>query len=240
MDRYDRPLPSTALILPGDERGGRGETGSRSPREKAQYLNSLISPELSLKRRPPRHGAGRRHQQDARRKGREFVAAAGHQGHGGSADRVFQIMAAEKISFAEAARRPRATWWWARPRPSPITCRQIFEAGGGDGFVLMPNLFPVMFEESSAAWSCRSRSGAACSAPNMPAAPRAGKFEELGGVFENLTLNEGAKRPSRRVGNNDNVSHPSRSAPPGLPQGEAGSGASTAALKLMEASDERT
>ena len=25
--------------------------------------------------------------------------------------------------------------------------QEIFEAGGGDGFVLMPNLFPVMFEE---------------------------------------------------------------------------------------------
>jgi len=76
---------------------------------------------------------------------KEFVAAAGHQGHGGSADRIFQIMAAEKISFAEATKRPR-NMVIARPAPSPTTCRRS-SSRRGDGFVLMPNLFPTMFEE---------------------------------------------------------------------------------------------
>jgi alkanesulfonate monooxygenase SsuD/methylene tetrahydromethanopterin reductase-like flavin-dependent oxidoreductase (luciferase family) len=139
MDKYDRPpehcaiLPSMNVVV--------GETDSIAE-EKAEYLNSLVSPELSLATTSAMLGADISKTRDEK----EFVAAAGHQGHGGSADRVFQIMAAEKISFAEAARRPR-NMVVGSPTTIADYMQEIFEAGGGDGFVLMPNLFPVMFEE---------------------------------------------------------------------------------------------
>jgi FMN-dependent oxidoreductase (nitrilotriacetate monooxygenase family) len=139
MDKYDRP-PEHCAILPAMN-VVVGETDSIAE-EKAAYLNSLISPELSLATTSAMLGADITKTRDEK----EFVAAAGHQGHGGSADRVFQIMAAEKISFAEAARRPR-NMVVGSPTTIADYMQEIFEAGGGDGFVLMPNLFPVMFEE---------------------------------------------------------------------------------------------
>ena len=139
MDKYDRPpehcaiLPSMNVVV--------GETDSIA-QEKAEYLNSLLSPELTLATSSAMLGADMSKTRDEK----EFVSAAGHQGHGGSADRVFQIMQAEKISFAQATRKSR-DMVVGSPTTIADHMQEIFEAGGGDGFVLMPNLFPVMFEE---------------------------------------------------------------------------------------------
>jgi FMN-dependent oxidoreductase (nitrilotriacetate monooxygenase family) len=139
MEKYGRPpehcaiLPSINVVV--------GETDSIA-REKADYLNSLLSPELSAATTSAMLGADITKARDEK----ELVTVAGHQGHGGSADRIFQIMEAEKISFAEAARRPR-NMVVGSPTTIADYMQDIFEAGGGDGFVILPNLFPVMFED---------------------------------------------------------------------------------------------
>jgi alkanesulfonate monooxygenase SsuD/methylene tetrahydromethanopterin reductase-like flavin-dependent oxidoreductase (luciferase family) len=125
MDKYDRP-PEHCAILPAMN-VVVGETDSIAE-EKAEYLNSLVSPELSLATTSAMLGADISKTRDEK----EFVAAAGHQGHGGSADRVFQIMAAEKISFAEAARRPR-NMVVGSPTTIADYMQEIFEAGDDRG-----------------------------------------------------------------------------------------------------------
>src|SRR5260370_15066088 len=81
MDRYDRP-PEHCAILPAMN-VVVGETDSIAE-EKAQYLNSLISPELSL----PTTSAMLRSDITNTRDEKELVAATRHQRHGGSDNRV--------------------------------------------------------------------------------------------------------------------------------------------------------
>ena len=139
MEKYGRPpehcaiLPSINVVV--------GETDEIA-REKAAYLDSLLSPELTAATTSAMLGADITKARDEK----ELVTTAGHQGHGGSTDRIFQIMEAEKISFAEAARRPR-NMLVGSPTTIADYMQDIFEAGGGDGFVILPNLFPVMFED---------------------------------------------------------------------------------------------
>ena len=139
MARYDRP-PEHCQVLAAIN-VVVGETDAIA-REKADYLNALLSPELSLATASAMMGADITKAKDEK----EFVTAAGHQGHGGAVDKVRQIMEKEKISFAEAARRPRGM---VIGSPATIAdhMQEMFEAGASDGFVLMPNLSPIMFEE---------------------------------------------------------------------------------------------
>src|SRR5260370_24082668 len=96
MDTYDRP-PEHCAVLPAMN-VVVGETDSIAE-EKAQYLNSLISPALSLATTSAMLGADITKTRDEK----EFVAAAGHQSHGGSADRVFHNTVAATLSFPPAA-----------------------------------------------------------------------------------------------------------------------------------------
>jgi FMN-dependent oxidoreductase (nitrilotriacetate monooxygenase family) len=139
MDKFNRP-PEHCQVLAAMN-VVVGETDAIA-KEKADYLNSLLSPELSLATSSAMMGADITKVKDEK----EFAKAAGHQGHGGSVDKVLQIMEKEKISFAEAARRPRGM---VGGSPTTIAdhMQEMFEAGGSDGFVLMPNLSPIMFEE---------------------------------------------------------------------------------------------
>jgi FMN-dependent oxidoreductase (nitrilotriacetate monooxygenase family) len=139
MEAYGRPpshcavLPSIAVVL--------GETESIA-REKADYLNSLIDPELLLATNSQMLGVDlSRHETEA-----EVLAAAGNQGIQGSHDRVVQVSRAEGISFAAAARRQRNLLVGTAASVAD-TLEDWFGDGAADGFVVWPTVFPGMFEE---------------------------------------------------------------------------------------------
>jgi FMN-dependent oxidoreductase (nitrilotriacetate monooxygenase family) len=126
-------LPSIAVVL--------GETESIA-REKAAYLASLVDGELVSAWTSAMIGADiSKAKSEA-----EVVAAAGNLGIQGSHDRVLQVAAAEGISFAEAARRPRGL---VVGTPAMIAdhMEDWFTSGACDGFIVWPTVFPKMFEE---------------------------------------------------------------------------------------------
>jgi alkanesulfonate monooxygenase SsuD/methylene tetrahydromethanopterin reductase-like flavin-dependent oxidoreductase (luciferase family) len=110
--------------------------------EKAEYLDSLSSPELALATTSAMVGAdvSRVTTED------ELQAARGHQGHGGIVDRLRQRMATEKLSFTEAVRKKRNLLVGT---PAMIADRMeaMLTAGACDGFVIQGNVTPLMFEE---------------------------------------------------------------------------------------------
>ena len=118
-----------------------GETESIA-REKAEYLDSLIPPELELATSSAMLGA------DLSRIGsvEELEAARGHQGHGGHVDRVRAKMAADKVSFTEATRNRRRTIIGTGAQVADHM-EAMFQAGACDGFVVMGNVTPGMFED---------------------------------------------------------------------------------------------
>jgi FMN-dependent oxidoreductase (nitrilotriacetate monooxygenase family) len=139
MEAYGRPpgqcavLPSIAVVL--------GETEAIA-HEKAEYLNSLIDPELVLATNSQMLGVDlSRHDTEA-----EVLAAAGNQGIQGSHDRVVQVAQAEGISFAAAARR-RRNLLVGTAASIADTMEDWFSDGAADGFIVWPTVFPCMFEE---------------------------------------------------------------------------------------------
>jgi FMN-dependent oxidoreductase (nitrilotriacetate monooxygenase family) len=139
MQAYERPsgdcavLPSIAVVL--------GETESIA-QEKADYLDSLVDPELVLATNSQLLGVDlSRHESEA-----EVVAAAGNQGIQGSHDRVVQLARAEGITFAAAARRRRNLLVGTAVSIAD-QMEDWFSDGAADGFIVWPTVFPRMFED---------------------------------------------------------------------------------------------
>ncbi len=128
-------LPAVTVVL--------GETESIA-RERADYLNSLIDPELSMAASSSNLGA------DLTKlaAGKSLTELQGNQGMKGSLDVLEQTMKAEGLSFKEAAVK-RAEGRELVGTASTIADRlqAVFESGVCDGFVLTPTMFPGMFEQ---------------------------------------------------------------------------------------------
>ncbi|HET6236935.1 MAG TPA: LLM class flavin-dependent oxidoreductase [Acetobacteraceae bacterium] len=128
-------LPAVSVVL--------GETESIA-RERADYLASLIDPELTLASSSSNLGADLT-KLDA---DKTLADLQGNQGMQGSQDVVEQVMKAESLSLKEAV----AKRWENREiigTPATVADRlqAVFESGVCDGFVLTPTMFPGMFEQ---------------------------------------------------------------------------------------------
>jgi FMN-dependent oxidoreductase (nitrilotriacetate monooxygenase family) len=140
IERGRRPeecaiLPAVSVVL--------GETASIA-RERADYLNSLIDPELSLAASSANLGA------DLTKldKGRTLAELQGNQGMQGSADVLAQTMKAEGLTFRQAAvKRTEGKEIVGTATDVADRLEAIFAAGVCDGFVLTPSMFPGMFEQ---------------------------------------------------------------------------------------------
>ncbi len=128
-------LPAVTVVL--------GETASIA-NERAEYLNSLIDPELSLASSSSNLGADLTKLEG----GKTLAELQGNQGMKGSQDVLEQTMKAEGLSFKEAAVK-RGNGRDVVGTASMIAdyLQEIFESGVCDGFVLAPTMFPGMFEQ---------------------------------------------------------------------------------------------
>ncbi|WP_424136310.1 LLM class flavin-dependent oxidoreductase [Roseomonas chloroacetimidivorans] len=142
MAARGRP-PEDCAILPGIS-VVIGETESIA-RERADYLNSLIDPELSLASSSSGLGADLSKLPD----GKSLAELPqGNQGMQGTADLLAQAMKAEGLSLKEAAtRRGQGREIVGTPEMVADRLEAIFTAGACDGFVLAPTMFPGMFEQ---------------------------------------------------------------------------------------------
>ena len=128
-------LPAATVVL--------GETESIA-RERADYLDSLIDPELDLASASSNLGADMTRVTDEA----SLAKLQGNQGMQGSEDAIRQRMRAEKLSLREAAaRRGRGRAIVGTPGMVADRLEAMFNAGVCDGFVLTPNTFPGMFEQ---------------------------------------------------------------------------------------------
>jgi alkanesulfonate monooxygenase SsuD/methylene tetrahydromethanopterin reductase-like flavin-dependent oxidoreductase (luciferase family) len=118
-----------------------GETESIA-RERMEHLDSLGSPELEMATNSAMLGADLSRVHEAG----ELAAAKKAQGHQGLEDRLRHVMRAEGISF-EAAKRRGKRPLVGTPAMIADTMQDLFEAGGCDGFVISPTIFPGMFED---------------------------------------------------------------------------------------------
>ncbi|HWK44846.1 MAG TPA: LLM class flavin-dependent oxidoreductase [Stellaceae bacterium] len=128
-------LPAVTVVL--------GETESIA-RERADYLNSLIDPELSLASSSSNLGA------DLTKlgSGKTLAELQGNQGMKGSQDLVEQTMKAEGVSFKEAVvKRGLGRELVGTASMVADHLQEVFESGVCDGFVLSPTMFPGMFEQ---------------------------------------------------------------------------------------------
>jgi FMN-dependent oxidoreductase (nitrilotriacetate monooxygenase family) len=128
-------LPAVSVVL--------GETASIA-QERADYLNSLIDPELSLAASSSNLGA------DLTKldQGRTLAELQGNQGMQGSADVLAQTMKAEGLTFQQAAvKRTEGKEIVGTASDVADRLEAIFAAGVCDGFVLTPSMFPGMFEQ---------------------------------------------------------------------------------------------
>ena len=128
-------LPAATVVL--------GETESIA-REKADYLNGLIDPELNLAASSSNLGADLT-KLDA---GARLPELQGNQGMQGSQDLLDQIARAEGISFRQAAaKRTEGREIVGTPASVADRLQELVEAGVCDGFVIAPTTFPGMFEQ---------------------------------------------------------------------------------------------
>jgi FMN-dependent oxidoreductase (nitrilotriacetate monooxygenase family) len=128
-------LPAVSVVL--------GETESIA-RERADYLNGLIDPELSFAASSSNLGA------DLTKldKGKTLSELQGNQGMQGSADVLAQTMKAEGLTFKQAAvKRTEGKEIVGTASMVADRLQAIFESGVCDGFVLAPTMFPGMFEQ---------------------------------------------------------------------------------------------
>ncbi len=127
-------LPAISVVL--------GETESIAI-ERADYLNSLIDPELTLAATSSGLGADlSKLQGDAGLK-----ALQGNQGMAGTEQVLAQVMKAEGIGLKEAAARRGGREVIGTASQVADHLQAHFEAGVCDGFVLAPTMFPGMFEQ---------------------------------------------------------------------------------------------
>ncbi len=128
-------LPAVTVVL--------GETASIA-RERADYLNSLIDPELTLASSSSNLGADLTKLDT----GKTLADLQGNQGMQGSQDVVEQVMKAEGLSFNEVvAKRREGREMVGTASMIADRLQEIFESGVCDGFVLTPTMFPGMFEQ---------------------------------------------------------------------------------------------
>ena len=128
-------LPAVSVVL--------GETDAIA-RERADYLNSLIDPELSLAASSANLGADLTKLE----KGATLAELQGNQGMQGSADVLAQTMKAEGLTFKQAAvKRTEGKEIVGSARTVADRLQAVFEAEVCDGFVLTPTMFPGMFEQ---------------------------------------------------------------------------------------------
>lgn len=126
-------LPTLSVVI--------GETESIA-REKAEYLDSLIDPELVMASSSQLLGVDLSRIETAE----EAEAAAGNQGIAGSRDRMSALARAQGISFAQAVRKPRGLLA-GTPAMIADVMEDWFTSGACDGFVLPPTVFPGTYEE---------------------------------------------------------------------------------------------
>ena len=141
MDRIGRRpedcavLPAVSVVI--------GETEAIA-RERADYLDSLIDPELITASSSSSVGADLTKLKDPA----QLAALQGNQGMKGTEQVLQQAMKAEGLTLAEAAaRRHRRREIVGTPAQIADRLQELFEAGVCDGFVLSPTMFPGMFEQ---------------------------------------------------------------------------------------------
>jgi FMN-dependent oxidoreductase (nitrilotriacetate monooxygenase family) len=127
-------LPAISVVL--------GETESIA-RERADYLESLIDPELSLAATSSGLGADLSKLQGEA----GLKALQGNQGMAGTEQVLAQVMKAEGIGLKEAAAKRGAREIVGTASQVADHLQAHFEAGVCDGFVLAPTMFPGMFEQ---------------------------------------------------------------------------------------------
>ncbi len=126
-------LNSMAIVI--------GETEAIA-REKAEQLDALADTDLVLAHNSTMVGADLGHHRTP-----EAVARAqGTAGIQGIDERMQQVAAAEGISYAAAARKPRSLIVGTAGSIAD-QMQDVFEAGGCDGFIVWPTVSPTMFEE---------------------------------------------------------------------------------------------
>ena len=128
-------LPAVTVVL--------GETESIA-RERADYLNSLIDPELNMASASSNLGA------DLTKlgSGKTLAELQGNQGIKGSEDVLAQTVKAEGITLTQAAaKRGQGREMVGTATMVADRLQETFEAGVCDGFVLAPTMFPGMFEQ---------------------------------------------------------------------------------------------
>ncbi|MDB5360596.1 MAG: class flavin-dependent oxidoreductase [Rhodospirillales bacterium] len=128
-------LPAISVVL--------GETASIAE-ERADYLNSLIDPELSVAASSSGLGA------DLTKLKSEAALPElqGNQGMKGTEQVLRQTMQADGITLAQAAvKRNKGRELVGTPVMIADRLQEMFEAGVCDGFVLAPTMFPGMFEQ---------------------------------------------------------------------------------------------
>jgi FMN-dependent oxidoreductase (nitrilotriacetate monooxygenase family) len=126
-------MPTLSVVI--------GETESIA-REKAEFLDSLIDPELVLASSSQLLGVDLSRVESAEQAERE----AGNQGIAGSRDRMAQVAKAQGISFAQAVRKPRQILA-GTPEMIADVMEDWFVNEACDGFVLPPTVFPMTYEE---------------------------------------------------------------------------------------------
>ncbi|MFC7540258.1 LLM class flavin-dependent oxidoreductase [Siccirubricoccus deserti] len=122
-----------------------GETESIA-REKADYLDSLVDPELALAASSSGLAV------DLAKVGEAGVAGArGNQGMDGTQQRIEQLMQNEGLTFDQAVRRGTRFTLVGTPAMVADRMHALFAAEACDGFVVAPTVFPGTFEEIATA-----------------------------------------------------------------------------------------
>jgi alkanesulfonate monooxygenase SsuD/methylene tetrahydromethanopterin reductase-like flavin-dependent oxidoreductase (luciferase family) len=128
-------LPNVSVVL--------GETESIA-RERADYLDSLIDPELNRAATSSNLGADI----TKLKEGVTLANLQGNQGMKGSEDVLKQHMKAQGLTFAQVAEnRGRKRELVGTPEMVADRLQEIFESGACDGFVVSPINHPGMFEQ---------------------------------------------------------------------------------------------
>jgi alkanesulfonate monooxygenase SsuD/methylene tetrahydromethanopterin reductase-like flavin-dependent oxidoreductase (luciferase family) len=128
-------LPSVSVVL--------GETESIAL-ERADYLDSLIDPELNRAATSSNLGADI----TKLKEGVTLANLQGNQGMQGSEDVLKQHMKAQGLTFAQVAEsRGRKRELVGTPEMVADSLQDVFESGACDGFVVSPINHPGMFEQ---------------------------------------------------------------------------------------------
>jgi alkanesulfonate monooxygenase SsuD/methylene tetrahydromethanopterin reductase-like flavin-dependent oxidoreductase (luciferase family) len=119
-----------------------GETESIA-RERAEYLRSLVEPELWAARVSGSLGADLGKVADSK----DLADRQGTQGIQGAEDRLRQAMSDKGLSFAEAVKDAKNDEIVGTPSQIADHLQHVFESGACDGFIVAPTYFPGMIEQ---------------------------------------------------------------------------------------------